>query len=76
MAEELTDWKVQVTLDRRAIIDDIDKLVRVLARERIYYTIAASSRLEAMEKTRGLFLLHTGVPTRYVRSLAPRKLPT
>ena len=76
MAEEPTDWEVQVVLDRRAIVEDITKLAQILARERIYYTVAASSREEAMEKTRMFLMRFVGVPERYVRSLDPRRLPT
>ena len=76
MAEALSDWKVHITLDRKAIAKDIAKLADLLAREKIYYTVAASSRDGAMEKATGFFLLHTEVPERYVGSLDPRKLPT
>jgi len=76
MAEEPTDWKVQVVLDRRALVEDITKLAQILARERIYYTVAASSRDEAIEKAKVYLQRHVGVPERYVRSLDPRKLPT
>ena len=76
MAEEPTDWKVQVVLDRRAIVEDITKLAQILARERIYYTVAASSRDEAIEKAKVCLQRHVGVSERYVRSLHPRKLPT
>jgi hypothetical protein len=76
VAEELTDWKVQVVLDRRAIVEDITKLAQILARERIYYTVAASSRGEAIDKAKVYLQRHVGVPERYVRSLHPRRLPT
>ena len=76
MAEGPTDWKVQVTLDRKALVEDITKLVQILARERIYYTVAASSRSEAMEKAKACVQRIGGVPACYVRSLDPRKLPT
>ena len=76
MAEEPTDWKVQVVLDRRAIVEDITKLAQILARERIYYTVAASSREEAIEKAKVCLQRHVGVPACYVRSFHPRRLPT
>jgi hypothetical protein len=76
MAEALSDWKVQVTLDRKAIRKDIAKLEQILARERIYYTVAARSRDEAMGKTKACVRRYLEVPTRYVRSLNPRRLPT
>jgi hypothetical protein len=76
VAEEPTDWEVQVVLDRRAIVEDITKLAQILARERIYYTVSASSREEAIEKAKVHLQRFVGVPERYVRSLDPQKLPT
>jgi hypothetical protein len=76
VAEALSDWKVQVILDRKAIVHDITMLAQVLARERIFYLVAASSREEAMKKGKRSFVFVTGAPERYVRSLNPRKLPT
>jgi len=76
MAEALSDWKVQVTLNKTAIVLEITKLAELLARERIYYTVAASSRDNAMEKTLDILQRIGEVHPRYVRSLDPRKLPT
>ena len=76
MAEAPSDWKVQVTLDRKALVDDIAKLVRMLARQRVAVIVSASSREEALEEARGRLLLHVGVPACYVKALTPRRLPT
>jgi hypothetical protein len=76
VAEELSDWEVVVTLNRKAIVEKITKLAEFLAREKIYYTVAASSRDEAIEKAKVYLQRHVGVPERYVRSLHPRRLPT
>jgi hypothetical protein len=76
VTEVPSDWKVQVTLDRKAIRKDITKLEKILARERIYYTVAARSRDEAIGKAGACVRRYLDVPTRYVRSLSPRRLPT
>jgi hypothetical protein len=76
MAEAPTDWKVQVTVRKGAIVEYLTTLAELLVRERIYYTVAASSREEAISEARRLFLLHNNVPERYVRSYDPRRLPT
>jgi len=47
MAEEPTDWRIQVILDRKALVEDIDKLLHILARQRVIVIISASSREEA-----------------------------
>jgi hypothetical protein len=76
VTEALSDWKVHVTLNKKAIVNDITMLAQVLARERIFYLVAASSRLDAMEKAKRSFVFVTGAPERYVRSYDPQKLPT
>ena len=76
MTEEPTDWVVQVILDRGAIVDDITKLVHVLGRQRISYTVSASSGEEAIAKAAERLKRHTGVQGYYVKALNPRRMPT
>ena len=77
MAEGPTDWKVVVVLDRRALVEDIDKLVRILARQRVIVTISASSREEdALKKAEEHLQRINGIPMVYIKAMHPRKLPT
>jgi len=76
MAEELTDWKVQVVLDRKALVEDITKLAQILARQRVAVIVSASSRELAEEKARVYLPLHAGISWCYVKSLSSRRLPT
>ncbi len=76
MAEEPTDWMVQVTLDRRALAKDIDTLVHILARQRVAVLVSASSREEAEEKAKAQLQRSLKTPLCYVKALTPRKLPT
>ena len=76
MAEESTDWKIQVVLDRKAIVEDITKLAQILARQRVIITVSASSREEALKKAEEHLHRYSSIPTVYVKALHPRKLPT
>ena len=76
MSEELSDWKVQIVLDRKALVDDITKLVQILARGPIYYTVAASSREAAIRKTEEYLHTYLDIGPAYVRAMHPRRLPT
>jgi len=74
--EKPTDWKIQVTLDRKALLEDITRLTRILARQRVAVTVSASSREEAEEKAKEHLMQHIEVPWCYVKALNPRRLPT
>ena len=76
MTEEPMDWRIQVVLDRRALVEDIDKLVRILARQRVIVTVSALSREEALKKSEEHLQRISGIPTVYVKAMHPRKLPT
>lgn len=76
MAEESTDWKIQVVLDRKALVEDIAKMTKILARQRVIITVSASSREEALKKAEEHLQRYSGIPTVYVKTLHPRKLPT
>lgn len=76
MAEELSDWKVHVILDRKTLVDDITRLAQVLAREKTYYTVSASSREEALQKTEEYLQRYLGIGPAYVSAMHPRRLPT
>ena len=76
MAEEPTDWMVQVTLDRRALAKDITRLTMILARQRVAVLVSASSREEAEEKAKTQLQRSLKTPLCYVKALNPRRLPT
>ena len=74
MTEKPTDWKVAVDLDRRALVEDIDKLVRILARQRVAVTVSAVSEAEALKKAEEHLRLYSGIPKVYVKAMHPRKV--
>lgn len=76
MAEGPTDWTVQVTLNRKALVEDITRLTMILARQRVAVIVSASSREEAEEKAKEHLMRHVEVPWCYVKALNPRRLPT
>jgi hypothetical protein len=76
MAEAPSDWKVQVTLDRKAIVEDIDRLVRMLARQRVAVTVSAWNDEEAIAKARAHLELHSDISEAYMKAFNPRRLPT
>ena len=74
MAEEPTDWKVQVTLDRVALAKDITTLVRILEQQRVTVIVSASSREEAEEKAKAHLQRSLKAPACYVKALTPRRM--
>jgi hypothetical protein len=76
MAEAPSDWKVQVVLDKKAIVEDITKLAQILARQRLAVIVSASSREEAEEKAKNHLLLHAGISEAYLKAYNSRRLPT
>ena len=76
MTEKPTDWKVKVTLDREALVEDIDKLVHILARQRVAVIVSASSEEEALERGKEHLQRHSGISGIYIKDLQPRRLPT
>ena len=76
MAEEPTDWKVQVTLDRKALVEDITKLAQILARQRVAVTVSAVNEADALKKAEEHLQRISGIPTVYVKAMHPIKLPT
>lgn len=74
--EESTDWKVDITLDRGALVRDIDTLVHILARQRVFCTVHASNSKEAEEKAKEHLMRNIKVPWCYVKALNARRLPT
>jgi len=76
MVEEPSDWRVDVTLDRGALAKDINTLVHILARQRVFCLVSASSQEEALEKAKAQLQRSLKTPMCYVNALNPRKLPT
>ena len=76
MAEAPSDWKIEITLNRKALTEDIIRLTRILARQRIPIIVSASSLGEAEEKAREHLIRHGGLPLCYVKAMTPRRLPT
>lgn len=76
MAEAPTDWKVQVILDRKAIVEDITRLAQILARQRVAVIVSASNSEEAIDKARAHLELHAEISESYMKAFNPRRLPT
>lgn len=76
MVEEPTDWKVEITLDRGALAKDINTLVHILARQRVFCIVSAGNSEEAVGKTKEHLIQHGEVPLCYVKAMTPRRLPT
>jgi len=76
MTEKPTDWRIQVVLDRKALVEDIDKLTKILARQRTYCTVSAVNEAEALKKAEEHLQRYSSIPTVYVKAMHPRKLPT
>ena len=76
MTEAPSDWKVQVVLDRKAIVEEITKLVQILARQRVAVVVSASDSERAIEKASAHLELYAGISEAYIKAFNPRKLPT
>jgi len=75
-ATEKTDWKVQAILDRDALVEDIAKLAKILARQRVAVIVSASSREDAEMAARKHIQQYMAIPGVYLKTLHPRRLPT
>ena len=73
---EKTDWKVQVILDRDALVEDISQLAKILARQRVAVIVSASSGEDAKVAARKHLQKYMAIPEVYLKTLHPRKLPT
>ena len=62
MAEAPGDWKVTITLDRKAIVEEITELVHMLARQRVAVIVSASSQDEALEMAKARLQAGFGTP--------------
>jgi hypothetical protein len=76
MTEKPTNWRIQVVLDRRALVEDIAKLTKILARQRTYCVVSAVNEAEALKKVEERLQRINGIPTVYVKAMHPRRLPT
>ena len=76
MAEAPSDWKVQVVLDRKAIVEDITKLAQILARQRVTVIVSASDSEDAIDRAKTHLILQTGILESYMKAFNPRRLPT
>jgi len=73
---EKTDWKIKAIIDREAITEDINDLVKILARQRVNCIISANNRDEALTEAKKHLQLYAGIPEKYLKALHPRRLPT
>ena len=73
---EKTDWKIMVVLDREAITEDINDLVKILARQRVNCIVSANDRDEALTEAKKHLQRFAGIPEKYLKALHPRRLPT
>lgn len=74
--EESVDYKVTVTLNREALVEDITKLAQILARRRTFCVVSAVNEAEALKKAEEHLKVINGILTVYVEAMHPRKLPT
>jgi len=75
-ATEKTDWKVTVILDRQALVEDIAKLAKILAQQRVSVLVSASSGEDAEVAARKHIQQYMAIPEAYLKTLHPRRLPT
>jgi hypothetical protein len=68
------DWKVEATVDRELIMDEIVQLLEILKRQRISCIVAAVDEDEAIERASRHLEVHMGIPNRFVKSLHPKML--
>lgn len=76
MTEEKTDWVVNAILDRDKLEEDIQALVRILKKQRVYCVVQASDGDEALKKAANHVRTYMKIPLRYVKALNPRRLST
>jgi len=76
VATEKTDYKVTVILDRQALVEDIAKLAKILARQRVFVLVSASSGEDAEVVARKHIQQYMAIPEVYLKTLRPRRLPT
>lgn len=68
------DWKVEATIDREKMVEEIVQLLNILKRQKIYCIISAEDEAGAREEAMRRLEQHMGIPGRFVRSLHPRRL--
>jgi ribosomal protein L5 len=76
MTEKPTDWRIQVVLDRKALVEDLGKLTKILARQRTYCVVSAVNEAEALKKAEEHLQRISGISPVYVKAMHPRRLPT
>jgi len=73
---EKTDWKINAVLDREAITEDINDLVKILARQRVNCIVSAEDSDEALAEAKKHLQRYAGIPEKYLKALHPSRLPT
>ncbi|MEM2997306.1 MAG: hypothetical protein QXK52_07335 [Candidatus Bathyarchaeia archaeon] len=68
------DWKVEATVDRELITDEIAQLLGILKRQRISCIVSASDEDEAINEASKRLENHMGIPSRFVKNLHPKML--
>lgn len=76
MMSEKTDWKVRAVLDRAALVEEIARLARILARQRVAVIVSAESEEEAVFEARVHLQRHAGISAAFLADLRARRLPT
>jgi hypothetical protein len=71
---ERLDWRVEVTVDREPVAEEIIQLLEILKRRRISCIVAAVDEDEAVERASRHLEIHMGIPNRFMRNLHPRML--
>lgn len=68
------DWKVEATVDRELIVEEIIQLLSILKRQRISCIVSAVDEDEALGEASRRLEHHMGIPKRFVRNLHPKVL--
>jgi hypothetical protein len=68
------DWRVEATVDRGFMVEEMDQLPEIRRRRRISCIVAAVDEDEAVERASRHLEIHMGIPNRFMRNLHPRML--
>ena len=70
------DWKVWAAIDRKALIADIEAMLGILKRQRVYCIVTAFDREEAESQAVDHLDKLGKISPRYIRSLNARRMRT
>jgi len=73
---ERTDYKVKAVLDRDKLIEDINGLLSILRRQRVFCVVSAVSDEDAAKQAIQHFQNRVKIPFKYFKDLHTRRMPT